>query len=81
MRKFTHHIVDSEMDENGDFIWTIYEPASELVIERHFFEDEANKKARFYSRGGGFAGFTPAFFTTPSYKPANINEEFSIIIE
>jgi len=80
-KQFLKHVVEPVQDENGDFLWSIYEPASELTIETHFFAEDANRKAKFYSSGGGFAGFTPAFMTTPSYKPKNIDEEFSVIVE
>lgn len=81
MKKYAYHTVQPRKEENGDFVWEIYEPASELVIETHFFQEDARKRAKFYSSGGGFAGFTPSFMTIPSYKPENLNEEFSAIIE
>lgn len=46
--------------ENG-FCWAVHETATEQVVSRYVFEEDANKHVKFLKSGGGFAGYTPAF--------------------
>lgn len=67
--------------EDGDFLWSVYEEASEQIVDSFFFEEDADKFVRFSRNGGAFAGFTPAFMIRKNYKPADINAEFKITFE
>lgn len=60
MRKYAivaSHVLD-------DYIWNVYEIATEQVIESFFFEEDARNYAKFLEGGGGFEGFTPSFMLT-----------------
>jgi len=67
--------------EQGDFLWSVYEPSSEQIVESFLFEDAARKFKRFASNGGAFAGFTPSFMTKKFHKPLDINVEFALSFE
>lgn len=51
------------VEHNNEFLWCVYEHATELVVNDFYFEDEARQYIKFLNRGGAFAGWTPSFFT------------------
>lgn len=61
----------------NDYMWEVYENASEHVIDTCYFEDDALEYAEFLEQGGGFNGFTPSFILTPVALPDDINQKFS----
>ena len=61
----------------NDYMWEVYENASEHVIDTFYFEDDATEYAEFLEAGGAFDGFTPAFVLTPVALPDDINQKFS----
>lgn len=68
-------------NDDGDFIWSVYETATEQIIQSFLFEEDALKFIKFSSNGGAFQGYTPSFMTIKGYKPSDINEEFSASFE
>lgn len=65
-------------NEDGDFIWHVYELATEQVIQSFYFEEDAMETARFMDKGGGFAGFTPTFMLrSVSVDSTDVNDEFT----
>ena len=61
----------------NDYMWEVYENASEHVIDIFYFEDEAMEYAEFLEDGGAFDGFTPTFVLTPVALPDDINQKFN----
>jgi hypothetical protein len=73
MRKYS--VVASHVDD--DFVWNVYEHATNQVIESFFFEEDAMAMAKFYENGGAFDGFTPYFLTAkPELPKEDINQSF-----
>lgn len=64
------HVVD-------DYVWNIYEHATNQIIDSYFFEEDALEMVAFLERGGAFDGFTPAFMTTMVTVKNDLNEAFS----
>lgn len=48
---------------NEQFLWCVFEKATDQVINHFFFEEDAHEYVEFVNDGGAFAGFTPAFMT------------------
>lgn len=65
-------------NDRGDFLWSVYENASEQIVDSFVFEEDALNAIKFWRRGGGFNGWTPAFMTRKNYKPKDLNEDFRI---
>ncbi len=51
------------VEHEEEYIWCVYEHATEQVVNSFYFEDEAKGYIKFLERGGAFAGWTPIFFT------------------
>jgi hypothetical protein len=66
---------------NNDYMWAIYEMATEQVIETFYFEEDAIRLAKRMERGGAFAGWTPSFFLTKVAIDENINQKFNLMFE
>lgn len=66
---------------DGNFMWEIYEVATEHVIDRFFFEEDAIRLAKRMERGCAFAGWTPSFFLTKVAPVENINQKFNQLFE
>ena len=49
------------VEHEGEFLWCVFEKATEQVVNSFYFEEEANDYAKFLANGGAFAGFTPSF--------------------
>lgn len=65
------HIID-------DYVWNVYECATDQVVDFVYFEDDAIGIAKFMANGGAFDGFTPAFMTVMvKVKGENLNEAFA----
>jgi hypothetical protein len=68
----------SSIKIDDDYIWELYEVATNQVIETFYFEEDAMEMAMFYHNGGGFAGFTPSFMVrNVTLSVTNVNEEFT----
>lgn len=66
----TSHVLD-------DFVWGVYENATNQVIDTFFFEEDAFDLAEFMENGGAFDGFTPAFLIAKTQLPKeDINQSF-----
>jgi hypothetical protein len=61
----------------NDYMWEVYETASEHVIDTFHFEDDAIEYAEFLENGGAFDGFTPSFVLTQVALPDDINQKFN----
>ena len=48
-------------ERNG--IWEVFENQTEQVVFKAREKKEAIKRSKFWSKGGGFFGFTPRFMT------------------
>lgn len=53
MQKYEH--------DSSDFIWCVYENATQQIIRSYYFEDDANEYCAFLNNGGAFDGSTPPF--------------------
>lgn len=64
----------------NEFLWCVYERATDQVIKACYFEDDAHEYIQFLLGGGAFAGFTPSFmmidFVAPQPK-VDVNESFN----
>jgi hypothetical protein len=66
------------LQQDTDYVWELYEVATDKVINTFYFEEEALEYAVFYNDGGGFAGFTPNFMLQSVTQPVtNVNDEFT----
>lgn len=72
MKKYDVVVIENEKD----FLWGVYENATEQLVDVFFFEDEAHDTALFYERGGAFDGFTPAFMLRTVKFQSDLNEAF-----
>jgi hypothetical protein len=50
-----------EFNNNEELLWLVFEHRSDQVVAEFFFEEDAQELCKFLEKGGGFAGFTPAF--------------------
>lgn len=67
-------------DEDNGYFFCVWENDTELAIDFFYFEEDANKCAKFMSSGGAFAGFTPEFMLTycgPKKSARSINSTFA----
>ena len=64
-----------EFDTDDCLVWHVLETATNQIVESFYFEDDAQHWCKFWSEGGGFAGFTPRFLLTKVSK-GDINEAF-----
>lgn len=79
MSKYTVHTIQ---DDEGDFFFCVFEKVSENVIDFFYFQEDADRCAKFMSNGGAFDGFTPKFML--KQMPANqkeINNRFKDLLE
>lgn len=67
------------VEYEGEFLWCVYEKATEQVIESFYFEDEAQNYIEFVNKGGAFAGWTPPFILTEVRKQSkdDVNQAFN----
>ena len=65
---------------NNDYLWAVFELATEQVIDTLYFEEDANALAKTLDRGRGFAGWTPAFLLTKVVVKEDINQKFSELV-
>lgn len=65
---------DLYIDQN--FLFEIVEKETGFVVDRMFFEDDANERLHFLNSGGAFDGWTPEFMLN-SIPKSNLNEAFS----
>jgi hypothetical protein len=65
---------------NNDYLWAVFELATEQVIDTFYFEEDANALAKTLDRGRGFAGWTPAFLLTKVVVKEDINQRFSELV-
>lgn len=72
MKKYDIVVVENEKD----FLWGVFENATEQLVDVYFFEDEARDAAKFYERGGAFDGFTPTFMLRTVKSQSDLNEAF-----
>lgn len=66
--------------ENDDYMWGVFELATEQVIETFFFEEDAVRMAKHLDRGAGFSGWTPGFLLTKVVVKEDINRKFSELV-
>lgn len=66
------------IEYDGEYLWCVFEHATQQVVRSFFFEDDAHEYIRFLRSGGAFAGFTPAFVLQdiPTTR-SSINETFA----
>lgn len=64
-----------EFDKDDYLEWHIYETATDQVIAKFIFEDDALEYMENLERGMGFNGFTPSFMLTRI--PIDINSAFA----
>ena len=62
--------------EGGESLWVVKETATEQVIERFAFKDDAVAKMKFLNHGGAFSGFTPSFMVRQVPVPGSVDEAF-----
>jgi hypothetical protein len=63
---------------NEDYVWGVYEHATNHVVDSFFFEEDAQELAQFMEYGGAFDGFTPAFVIAKVELPKeHINHMFT----
>ena len=67
------------VEYEGEFLWCVYEAATDQVIESFYFEDEALDYIEFVSSGGAFSGWTPTFMLAEfqTQSETDINEAFN----
>lgn len=65
----------------NDYMWEIYENASEHVINTFYFEEDALNYIEFLENGGAFDGFTPSFVLRPIDLPDDINQKFNNLFQ
>ena len=65
--------------ENDEFVWEVFEVASEQVVGRWYFEEDAIAQAEFMESGGAFEGFTPQFMLREVALAKDLNQEFSAV--
>lgn len=74
------NLVCVPVEHEGEFLWCVFEKATDQVINSFYFEEDAHNYIHFVNEGGAFAGWTPAFimneFETKSED--DINEEFAL---
>lgn len=75
MKMFKYEV--TPFKDNHDYMWAVFELATEQVIETFYFEDDANAFAKRLERGHGFAGWTPSFMLTKVAVDENINQKFN----
>lgn len=63
--------------EDGEYLWNVFETATEQTIVSYYFEEDADKLANFMEKGGAFDGFTPAFFLVDVNPKEEVNQSFS----
>lgn len=68
-------------EQNNEYLWAVYELATEQVIDAFYFEEDAMRLAKRMERGGAFAGWTPRFFLTKVAVDENINQKFNMMFE
>lgn len=73
MKKYDVVVIENEKD----FLWGVYENATEQLVDVFFFEDEARHTALFYEGGGAFDGFTPTFILRTVKAQSDLNEAFA----
>lgn len=59
-------------------LWNLLEVKSDQIIGSFFTHAQAKEAQKFFTDGGGFNGFTPAFMLHKPYKPKNVDTEFLI---
>jgi hypothetical protein len=64
----------------NDYLWAVFELATEQVIETFFFEEDAMRMAKHLDRGAGFSGWTPGFLLTKVAVKEDINRKFSELV-
>lgn len=70
------YVISAKVED--DYIWQVFEPATNQVLDSFYFEEDAFDLATFYDEGGGFAGFTPSFMLqSVTLNVTNVNEEFT----
>lgn len=72
MKKYDVVVIENDKD----FLWGVYENATDQLIDVYFFEDEAQDTAKFYEHGGAFDGFTPTFMLRTVKAQSDLNEAF-----
>ena len=68
-------------EQNNEYLWAVYELATEQVIDAFYFEEDAMRLAKRMERGGAFSGWTPSFFLTKVAINENINQKFNLMFE
>lgn len=48
----------------GEYLWCVFEKATDQVIRHFYFEEEALDYIDFLVKGGCFAGHTPTFMSS-----------------
>lgn len=64
---------DCVLENNPELCWAVYESATEQIIDRYMFQEDAMKHMKFLRSGGGFAGHTPAFLFNNYKKKVQVN--------
>ena len=55
-------------NKKKNIFWQIVETETKMIVQEFLTEDKAEKRLRFFNKGGAFGGFTPRFFfTNPTY--------------
>lgn len=65
------------VEHEGEFLWCVFERATDQVINSFYFEEEAHEYIGFINKGGAFAGFTPKFILTEFKTKGDINDSFN----
>ena len=60
---YTYNVV-----KNADF-WEVFETQTALTVFKSRDKSKAMKKSKFWSKGGGFWGYTPYFMTITTKEP------------
>lgn len=59
------------MQDEQNIFFCVYEELTKQAIDFFYFHEDAEACAKFFEKGGAFAGFTPRFMLTEVYIPVD----------
>lgn len=65
------------VEYEGEFLWCVFEYATDQVVKAFYFEDDAQDYINFLVKGGAFAGWTPPFIVSEIRSKIDIDEDFN----
>lgn len=73
-----YQVQKTVINDGKETLWSLWETKSDQIIGAFFTQAQAREAQKFFTEGGGFNGFTPAFMLHKPYKPKNVDTEFVI---